>query len=92
MMLMCTLFYTPIRHLRVLPVEGSVLFAVIAVFYCIRLFIFYPAMGRLNVMSHTFVESWKEGECPRIPTPEHTGWNDHALSNHKLPSTLKRGF
>lgn len=63
MTLMCTLFYTPIRHLKILPVEGSVLFAVIALFYCIRLFIFYPSMGRLHVMSKTFVESWKEGKA-----------------------------
>jgi hypothetical protein len=62
MMLMCTLFYTPIRHLKILPVEGSTLFAIIALYYCVRLFIFFPAMGRLNAQSHTFVESWMEGK------------------------------
>jgi len=62
MILMCTLFYTPVRHLRTLPLEGSGLFALIAVYYCYRLFQFFPAMGRVNFISKIFVESWMEGE------------------------------
>ncbi|XP_035707337.1 uncharacterized protein LOC110848329 isoform X2 [Folsomia candida] len=87
MMLMCTLFYTPIRHLKILPVEGSTLFAIIALYYCIRLFVFFPAMGRLNAQSHTFVESWMEG-LRHIPRGKYA----YEFYMHKLESCRKLAF
>ncbi len=85
--LMCTLFYTPIRHGAIIPFEGSLLFSTIALFYSIRLFIFFPAMGRINVLSQTFVESWMEG-LRHIPKGKYA----YEFYMHKLESCRKLAF
>lgn len=87
MSLMCTLFYTPIRHLKIIPFDGCMLLAVVSAYYLIRLFMFYPAMGRLNVQSFLFVDSWMEG-LRHIPKGKYA----YEFYMHKLESCRKLAF
>ena len=84
MSLMCTLFYTPIRHLKIIPTNAVFMLGIVAFYYMMRLFMWYPAMGKLN---HQATSSWTPGwkACdiyPRGSTPMSstcTNWN-HAES------------
>ncbi|CAG7786865.1 unnamed protein product [Allacma fusca] len=84
MALMCTLFYTPIRHLKIIPLDGCLLLAVVAAYYLIRLFQFYPSMGKLNNQSFLFVDSWMEG-LRHIPKGKYA----YEFYMHKLESCRK---
>jgi hypothetical protein len=87
MSLMCTLFYTPIRYGSIIPLEGNILFAIVSVFYIIRLFVFFPAMGRINVLFKLFVESWMEG-LRHIPKGKYA----YEFYMHKLESCRRLAF
>jgi len=86
---MCTLFYTPIRYgtQGAIPFEGCILYAIISFFYLYRLFQFFPSMGKINVLSHKFSESWMEG-LRHIPKGKYA----YEFYMHKLESCRKMAF
>lgn len=87
MSLMCTLFYTPIRYGTSIPFEGAILFGIVGFCYCTRLFMFFPSMGKINVLSQKFSESWMEG-LRHIPKGKYA----YEFYMHKLESCRRLAF